>query len=84
MATRDAGGLRQRRDGLEMLAGEDFGRRHEGGLPPGLDHGGGREQRDHGLAGADVALQQAQHALRPREIGRRCRRPPCCCECVSA
>ena len=59
-----AGGLRQRRDGLEMLAGEDFGRRHEGGLPPGLDHGRRREQRHHGLAGADIALQQPQHALR--------------------
>ena len=33
-----AGGLRQRRDGLQMLAGEDFGRRHEGGLAAGFDH----------------------------------------------
>ena len=26
-------------------------------------------RRDHGLARADIALQEAQHALRPREIG---------------
>ena len=36
---------------------------------PGLVDGRGGEQRHDGLAGADVALQQAQHALRPREIG---------------
>ena len=30
---------------------------------------GRREQRDHGLAGADIALQQPQHALRPGQIG---------------
>ena len=54
---------------FEMLAGEDFGRRHEGRLPAGLDHGRGRDQRHHGLAGADVALQQPQHALRAGEVG---------------
>ena len=52
-----------------MLAGEDFGRRHQGGLPPGLDHRCGREQRHHGLARADVALQQAEHALGLGEVG---------------
>ena len=60
----DAGLLGERRDGGEMLAREDFGRRHQRGLPAGLDHGRGGEQRHHGLAGADVALQQPQHALR--------------------
>ena len=65
----DAGLLGQRRDGGEMLAGEDFGRRHQRRLPPGLDHGRGGQQRHHGLAGADVALQQPHHALRPRQIG---------------
>ncbi len=64
-----AGGFRQRRDSGEMLAGEDFGRRHEGGLPPGFDDGGRRDQRHHGLAGADIALQQPQHALRAGEVG---------------
>ena len=44
--------------GVEMLAREDFGRRHQRGLAAAFDHGGRREQRDHGLAGADVALQQ--------------------------
>ena len=65
----EAGLLGQRRDGGEVLAGEDFGRRHQRGLAAGLDHGRGREQRHHGLAGADVALQQPHHALRSREIG---------------
>ena len=58
----------QRLDGVEVLAGEDFGRRHEGGLPAGLDHGRRRQQRHHGLAGADIALQQPQHALRQRQV----------------
>ena len=53
----------------EMLAGEDFGRRHEGGLPAGFDHRRRRDQRHHGLAGADIALQQPQHALRAGEVG---------------
>ena len=52
-----------------MLAGEDFGRRHDGGLAAGFDHRRGRDQRHHRLAGADVALQQAQHALRAGEVG---------------
>ena len=52
-----------------MLAGEDLGRRHEGSLPSGFDHRRSRDQRHHGFAGADVALQQAQHALRASEIG---------------
>ncbi len=65
----DAGGLGQRRDGVEVLAGENFGRRHEGGLPAGFDYRRRRDQRHHGLAGADIALQQPQHALRTGEVG---------------
>ena len=65
----DAGLFGERRDGGEMLAREDFGRRHQRGLPAGLDHGRGREQRHHGLAGADVALQQPHHAMRQRKVG---------------
>ena len=72
----------ERRDGLEMLARQDFGRRHQRGLPAGLDHGRGGEQRHHGLAGADVALQQAQHAL-GRARSARFRRRACSCEGVS-
>ena len=52
-----------------MLAREDFGRRHQRRLAAGFDHGRGGEQRDHGLAGADIALQQPQHALGLGEIG---------------
>ncbi len=33
----NAGGFGERCDRREMLAGENFGRRHEGGLPSGLD-----------------------------------------------
>ncbi len=65
----DAGGGGERRDGVEMLARQDFGRRHQRGLPAAFDHGGGGEQRHHGLARADVALQQPQHALGLGEIG---------------
>ena len=64
-----AGRLGQRRDALEMLAGEDLGRRHQRGLPPGFDDARHGQQRDHGLARADIALEQAQHALSAREVG---------------
>ena len=73
----------QRRDGLEMLAREDFGRRHQRGLRAGLDDGGRGEQRDDGLAGADIALQQPQHALRLGEIVGDFARSARCCELVS-
>jgi hypothetical protein len=63
-----AGRLGERRDGFEMLARQDFRRRHEGSLPASLDHRRGGEQCHDGLAGADIALQQAQHALRFREV----------------
>ena len=59
----------ERRDGGKMLARQNFGRRHERRLPAGLDHMRRRDQRDHRLAGADVAVQQPQHALRLRQIG---------------
>ena len=65
----DAGGGGERCDRLEVLAREDLGRRHQRGLPAAFDHGGGGEQRHHGLARADVALQQPQHAFGLGEIG---------------
>ena len=65
----NAGLFRKRRDGGEMLARQDFGRRHQRRLAAGLDHGRGGKQRHHRLAGADIALQQADHALRLGEIG---------------
>ncbi len=55
-------------DREEVLLGEDLGRRHEGALPPGLDRPEQRRQRDDGLPGADVALQQPLHRRRAREI----------------
>ena len=65
-----AGALGQRRDGLDVLARQNFGRRHQRGLLADFGHGGGREQRHHGLAGADVALQQPQHPHRlPQIVG---------------
>ena len=63
-----AGAFGQRRDGLDMLAREDFGRRHQRGLLAGLDDRSGGEQRHHRLAGADVALQQPQHPHRLAQI----------------
>ncbi len=66
---RDAGGGGERRDGVEMLASEELGRRHQRGLAAAFDDGGGGEQRDHRLARADVALQEPQHALGLGEIG---------------
>ncbi len=62
--------LGQRRDRGEMLPGKDFGRRHQRRLSAGLDRARHGKQRHHGLAGADVALQQpAACARAPR--GRR-------------
>ena len=49
------------REGGAVLLGEQVGRRHERALVPGL-HGLQQCQRgDQCLAGADIALQQAQH-----------------------
>ena len=59
----------QRRDGVEMLPRQDLGRRHQRGLTAAFDHGRGSKQRHHGLAGADVALQQPQHAFGLGQIG---------------
>ena len=63
------GAGRQRRDGGKVLPRQDFGRRHQRRLSAGLDRARHGEQRHDRLAGADVALQQAQHALRLGEIG---------------
>ena len=65
----DAGGGGKRRDGRKMLARQNFGRRHEGRLPPGLDHIRCRDERDDGLARADVAVEKPQHARRLRQNG---------------
>ena len=54
----DAGFGGERRDGGKMLARQNFRRRHQRRLPAGLDHGRGRQQRDHGFSRADVAVQE--------------------------
>jgi hypothetical protein len=52
-----------------MLLGEDFGRRHQRRLVAGLDRVQHGQRGDHGLAAADVALQQALHRMRLAEVG---------------
>ena len=54
---------------LEMLACQQLGRRHERGLRAGLDRGRHGEQGNDGLAAADIALQEPQHAVGIGEIG---------------
>ena len=53
----DAGRFGERCNRCEMLTGENFRRRHEGGLSASLDDGGGGRQRHDRLAGADITLQ---------------------------
>ena len=52
-----------------MLLGEDLGRRHQRTLVAALDRGQQGGDGDDRLAGADVALQQAVHGVRRREVG---------------
>ena len=59
----------ERRNRRQMLARQNFGRRHQRRLAPGLRDMRHGERRDDGLAGADIALHQPQHALIGREIG---------------
>ena len=44
-----------------MLFGQDFGRRHDGGLSAALDGLQAGERGDDGFSAADIALQQAAH-----------------------
>ena len=53
----------------EVLLGERLRRRHQRAEPPGLDRAQQRIERDDGLAGADVALEQPLHRHGPLEIG---------------
>ena len=55
--------LEQLARGEVVLRGKDFRRRHQRGLIAVLDGDEHGLQRDDGLAGADVALQQAAHGL---------------------
>ena len=54
---------------LQVLLGEDLGRRHQGALPAGVDGACRCERRDHCLAGTDVALEQAMHRHGAAEVG---------------
>ena len=56
------------REILRMLLGKQFGRRHQRGLGAGLGNIRGRKCGDDGLAGADVALDEAQHRMRDRKV----------------
>ncbi len=56
-------------DGLEMLARQELGRRHQRRLRARFHGGGHGQQRHHGLAAADIALEQAKHAVGAFKVG---------------
>jgi hypothetical protein len=60
--------LEQGADRVEVLPGEEIGRGEEGALQTGPGGGGQRGRSDRGLARSDVALEQAEHRGRPREV----------------
>ena len=61
---------RQRVEGAVVLLRQDLGRRQHGGEPVALMRRHRTQQRQHCLAGAHVADNQAVHGMRAREIGR--------------
>ncbi len=61
-------GLERGGDGVEMLASEDLGRRHQSRLQPGVGGVGHGQHADHGLARPHIALQQAAHPLAGLEV----------------
>ena len=65
----EPGRRRQFAQGLVMLAGQQLGRRHQGGLVAGFDGVEHGHQGDDGLAAADVALEQPQHPPLRRHVG---------------
>ena len=67
-ARRDAERREPAREILGVLLGEQLGRRHQRRLAACLDDIGGGHCRDDGLARADVALHEAQHRVRQREV----------------
>jgi hypothetical protein len=52
-----------------VLGGQDLGRGQQGRLAAGVDDLRHGAQRDDGLAGADLALQEAVHRLVAGELG---------------
>ena len=65
---RQAQRLQRPCDGLEVLAGQDFGRGHQGRLEAGAGGVGHGQHGHHGLARADVALQQPAHPFAGGQI----------------
>jgi hypothetical protein len=65
----DAQRLQPGRELLPVLLCEDLGGRHHRRLPPVLGRLQHRQRGDQGLARADIALQQALHRMRRREVG---------------
>jgi hypothetical protein len=57
------------RESAEMLARQQFGRRHEGRLGTGFRDSRHCHESDRGLAAAHITLEQPQHPFRPGEIG---------------
>ncbi|MNP05371.1 hypothetical protein D3C76_973200 [compost metagenome] len=55
-------------EGDEVLLGEDFGGRHQGDLITGFQRLECSQRGDHGLARADVALNQSQHGFVLAEV----------------
>ncbi len=53
---------------VQMLLGEQFGRRRQRGLLALLHRQHRGQRRHHGLAAADITLHQPQHRRRPRQI----------------
>ncbi|MNX27770.1 hypothetical protein D3C86_578630 [compost metagenome] len=66
---RGAGFLQHRGQALIMLAGQDFGRRHQGGLEAAGGRVGQGQGSDSGLARPHVALQQSAHLLAGGQVG---------------
>jgi len=68
-AIREALAEEMRRDPRVVLLGEDLGRGHQGALVSALDGGQQGAERDDGLPGADVALEEPVHRPGGSEIG---------------
>ncbi|MNZ97335.1 hypothetical protein D3C78_1165680 [compost metagenome] len=64
----DAQRLQPALEGDEVLLGEDLGGRHQCHLVTGFQRLQGGQGGDHGLARANVTLDQAQHRLRLAEV----------------
>ena len=65
---RDADRGQMRLQAFQMLARQDFGRRHQGGLKTGGGEIGHGQHGHHRLARADIPLNQARHAKARGEV----------------